>query len=215
MRKGCNISGTMPETTAEHSLRDIARNAVREEVLRQAWNLFASQGFEATTIDQVVEAAGMSRRTFFRYFSGKDELLLERLLESGQSVADALARRPDDESAWHALRAAFDVIVISAEANAEPARRLQLMLRDEPGVRSSLEEKHRRWVRMLAPLVERHLPGRGGSALRKVEAVAVAASALSCLSVAQNAWTDDTNTPLSEVLDAAMNAVHPLDHPGS
>ena len=50
--------------TAELSLRDHARGAVRDEVMRQAWLLFSEQGFEATTVDQIAAAAGMSRRTF-------------------------------------------------------------------------------------------------------------------------------------------------------
>src|SRR6476619_5394403 len=89
------------------SLRDHARGAVRDEVMKQAWLLFADHGFEATTVDQVAAAAGMSRRTFFRYFAGKDELVLDRLLESGEGIATALAERPAAEDAWTALRAAF------------------------------------------------------------------------------------------------------------
>src|SRR6478735_7506224 len=94
--------------TAELSLRDHARGAVRDEVMRQAWLLFSEQGFEATTVDQIAAAAGMSRRTFFRYFAGKDELVLARLVESGENVAEALRGRPADEPVWKSLRRAFD-----------------------------------------------------------------------------------------------------------
>ena len=93
------------------TLRDHARSAVRDEVSKKAWLLFARQGFEATTVDQIAEAAGMSRRTFFRYFAGKDELVLDRIVASGRLVADALRDRPADEAAWPALRAAFDQTV--------------------------------------------------------------------------------------------------------
>ena len=94
----------MPEAM---TLRDRARSAIRDEVSKQAWTLFAEQGFEATTVDQIAEAAGMSRRTFFRYFAGKDELLLERLAEADAEIADRLRERPADEPAWPALRAAL------------------------------------------------------------------------------------------------------------
>src|SRR6266705_2863077 len=93
------------------TLRDRARDAIRDEVLTRAWLLFAEQGFAATTIEQVAEAAGMSRRTFFRYFSGKDELVAARLLASGDQLAAALAARPRSEPAWQALRSAFDAPV--------------------------------------------------------------------------------------------------------
>src|SRR4029077_8820150 len=99
----CQIAGNLTFMTAELTLRDHARGAVREEVMRQAWLLFSAQGFEATTVDQIAAAAGMSRRTFFRYFAGKDELVLTRLVESGQSVVDALRLRPADEPVWVSL----------------------------------------------------------------------------------------------------------------
>lgn len=188
------------------ALRDVARQAVREQVLRSAWELFAAHGFEATTIDQVAEAAGMSRRTFFRYFTGKDELILERLVEAGERVADALRARPADEAAWPALRAAFDELVAGQEAHPEVARRLGTMLRDEPGVRASAEERRRRWTETLRPLVAQRLadPADG------VRAAAMTGAALACLDAAQQAWTDRPTARLARLLDQAMSAVAPL-----
>ncbi len=104
LRHSMSETGTLGDMTAGPTLRDHARGAVRDEVMRQAWPLFAEQGFEATTVDQIADAAGMSRRTFFRYFAGKDELVLERLVESGERIADALRGRPADEPVWPALR---------------------------------------------------------------------------------------------------------------
>ncbi|MEX0426746.1 TetR family transcriptional regulator [Nocardioides sp. DS6] len=193
------------------NLREVARIAVRDEVQRHAWALFAHQGFEATTIDQIAEAAGMSRRTFFRYFSGKDELIIEKLVEAGERIAAALAERPEGESAWVALRAAFDVVVLSQESRPEQARALRLMLRDEHGVRASAEEWRRRWTDLLAPQVARRLPPAG---VRRdpdpdpdPRAVAVAGSALACLDAAQLAWAEHPGSRLAALLDEAMSAV--------
>jgi len=196
--------------TTDHTLRDLAREAVRQEVLRHAWKLFAVQGFEATTIDQVAEAAGMSRRTFFRYFTGKDELIVEQLVEAGERVAAELAARPAAEGAWTALREAFGVVVEAAEAHAEQSRALRIMLRDEAGVRGSLEEWRRRWTELLVPLVVGRLPAGPATAIG-VRAEAVAASALACLDAAQSAWAEDPASSLSGLVDEAMRAVAPLD----
>ncbi|MEP9382401.1 TetR/AcrR family transcriptional regulator [Nocardioides cheoyonin] len=206
----------MTTERSTESLRDLARHAVRDEVLRHAWVLFASQGFDATTIDQVAEAAGMSRRTFFRYFSGKDELIIEKLVEAGELVAAALAERPADESPWAALRAAFGVVVRSAETHAEQARTLRILLRDEPGVRGSLEEWRRRWTELLAPIVAARLAPAGRRAKRPdvradVRAEALAGSALACLDAAQTVWADHPRSSLSALLDEAMGAILPLD----
>ncbi len=195
--------------TAELTLRDHARGAVREEVMRQAWQLFSAQGFEATTVDQIAAAAGMSRRTFFRYFSGKDELVLTRLVESGAGVVEALRRRPADEPVWVSLRRAFDESVAEQEAHADLARPLLVMLRTEPGVRASVVEWRRRWQELLQPAVAERLPLRRGGSTPDVRAAAIVASALSCLETAQDAWAKHPTSRLATLLDQAMAAVAP------
>lgn len=204
------LNVTLVVEMSTETLRDLARHAVRNEVLRHAWDLFAQQGFEATTIDQVAEAAGMSRRTFFRYFSGKDELIVEKLVEAGEKIAAALAERPAEESAWVAVRAAFDVVVRGAEAYAEQSRALRLMLRDEPGVRGSVEEWRRRWAELLAPQVAGRLPAGASRRGPDVRAEALAGSAIACLDAAQLAWAEHPGTRLGTLLDEAMRAVAPL-----
>ena len=192
------------------TLRDHARGAVREEVLKQAWLLFAEQGFEATTVEQVAEAAGMSRRTFFRYFTGKDELVLERLIESGDRIAAALRARPATEPAWPALRNAFEETVLLQERYADRSRPLQLMLRDEPGVRVAVLERRRRWQQLLTPLVAERLPERSRRRTPDLRAAALTASALSCLEIAQETWAEHPGARLAGLLDETMATVAPL-----
>ena len=194
------------------SLRDHAREAIRDEVAKHAWTLFVTQGYEATTVDQIAEAAGMSRRTFFRYFAGKDELVLERLVASGNLIATALEGRPADEPAWPALRSAFAVTVALQEEHHEKSRPLQLMLRAEPALRTAIETRRQIWVDRLAPLTALRLPSpdpadREASDLR---ARAVTGSAVACLEAAQVAWAENPGTSLSALLDDAMGAVAPL-----
>lgn len=190
------------------TLRDHARGAVRDEVSKHAWLLFAEHGFEATTVDQIAEAAGMSRRSFFRYFAGKDELVLDRLTASGQLVADTLRGRPADEPAWPALRAAFCVTADLQEAHADTSRRLQLMLRDEPALRTTVETRRRVWLELLAPLVAPRLPGPDHGPDHRASAVTT--SAIACLEVAQITWATQPGSSLSGLLDEAMGAVAPL-----
>lgn len=190
----------------------VARGAVREEVMRQAWHFFATQGFEATTVDQIAEASGMSRRTFFRYFTGKDELLLARVVEAGQHIAGALRARPRQETAWQALRAAFEVSVQAQGVNPGTARVVGRMLRDEPAARATMQERRRLWLSLLIPIVSEHLRGSEPIDAKEanLRAAALAAAALSCLDVAQDAWIEDSTADLGTLLDAAMNAVTPL-----
>jgi AcrR family transcriptional regulator len=190
------------------TLRDHAREAVRAEVQRQAWRLFADHGYEATTVDRIAAASGMSRRTFFRYFASKDDLVLARMVESGGQIAAALEARPAAEPAWVALRSAFQVIVDKQLAQPQRSRPLQLMLRDEPAVRASVEEWRRRWTTLLAPAVAARMSVRDG--YEQLRAEALVRSALECLESAQEAWAERSDADLSLLVDVAMGAVAPL-----
>lgn len=191
----------MPTTSP--SIRDRAREAVRLEVQQQAWALFAEHGYEATTVDAIAAAAGMSRRTFFRYFQSKDDLILARMVESGEEMIAALRAQPETLAAWPALRAAFQVIIDRQVSSPARSRRLQLMLRDEPAARATVEEWRRRWTVLLRPVVaERLTDGR-----LDLMAEAIVRSALECLEAAQETWAGEPTADLSALVDEAMGAV--------
>src|SRR5690349_20048295 len=57
------------------ALREGKKDQTREDLAKAAFELFSQKGFEATTAAEIAAAANVSRRTFFRYFPSKDELL--------------------------------------------------------------------------------------------------------------------------------------------
>lgn len=184
---------------------------MRDEVSAHAWALFAQQGYEATTVEQIAEAAGMSPRTFFRYVTSKDELLLERLLEHGPAVADRLADAAPDVPAWRALRDALDAVVVPQDADAAQVRPLVTMLRDEPAVRAATAERRHRWEQLLAPVLAARLSAPGAAVTADdARVLALAGAALACLDAAQLAWVGRPAQRLADLLDAAMGAVSPL-----
>ena len=69
------------------------RRKVRSALAVAALDLFAEQGFESTTVDQIADAAGVGRRTFFRYFRAKEDVVFpghdERLSEVVQHLENA------------------------------------------------------------------------------------------------------------------------------
>src|SRR4029450_3282786 len=68
----------------------------------EAVRLFAEKGFQATTIEEIAAAADVAPRTFFRYFSSKEEVVFWS--EHQPMLAGHVAARPDDEPAAQALR---------------------------------------------------------------------------------------------------------------
>jgi len=180
---------------------------MRAEVSEVAFRLFAEQGFDNTTVEQIAAEAGLSRTTFFRYFGTKEDVVLGRMCEIGHEIAAALAGRPEGERPWDSLRRAFDVI---AQADpGEPGRPQDFtrLLSDACALMTRQWEKTQGWQSMLVPEISRRL---GGPA-RDLRARALVASAIDCLDAATDARTaGDGTTPLSVLLDQAMSELSEL-----
>src|SRR6266536_1666319 len=88
-------------------VRERTRRAVRGELAQLAVGLFVEKGYDETTIDDLAAAAGMSRRTFFRYFASKEELVMGKYEFFGEQLAEELAARPVDDPLWASLRPLF------------------------------------------------------------------------------------------------------------
>jgi AcrR family transcriptional regulator len=67
----------MKNTSARpQGLRERKRRETSERIIEKGLKLFVKNGFEATTLEAIAEAAGISRRTFFYYFKSKEDVLL-------------------------------------------------------------------------------------------------------------------------------------------
>ena len=54
----------------------VARTSnTRSRIIQAAWSLFYEQGYDDTTVDEIIEKSGTSRGSFYHYFEGKDALL--------------------------------------------------------------------------------------------------------------------------------------------
>lgn len=191
---------------ARPGLWERSRRGARAEITDTAMRLFLEQGFDATTIDQIVTEVGISRRSFFRYFGTKEDVVLGNLVELGLSVQAALRARPATEPPWEALTAAL--LTLAAPTTApERTLRTSRMLHGTPSLKARLLEKQLRWLELLVPEVERRmgiLPGGPADA----RASAIVASALACLDAANQTWTlHDGEGDLAELFTEAVAAV--------
>ncbi|CAN5312980.1 TetR family transcriptional regulator [soil metagenome] len=191
---------------AQASVWDRQRAAVREEIIRTAVELFLSQGFEATTIDQIVGAVGVSRRSFFRYFGTKEDVVLGDLAARGEAIAANLAERPEDEGPWDAIRGAFHEAQQTSMTDEASELALGRMLFDTPSLRARFLEKRLRWHNLFVPLVAHRLPGRVDAS--KLAAAAIVGSALACLDAASEIWVATGGSgSLADLYDDAVAAV--------
>ncbi len=188
------------------SLWDRQREVVREEIIQASLRLFLHQGFDATTIDQIVNEVGVSRRSFFRYFGTKEDVVLGDLVSRGEVIAAELAKRPVEEDPWSALRNAFHESqeIIRGEQSSELA--FGRMLFDTPSLRARFLEKQSRWQSLFVPLIASRLSPRSEGT--NVRATAIVAAALACLDAASEAWiAADGDATLSDLYDEAVAAV--------
>jgi AcrR family transcriptional regulator len=105
-------------------LRERKKLETRLALARAAMRLFEERGYSATSIDDIAAAANVSRRTFFRYFASKDEVLIVDPGGKLEALHVALAEGPSEESTIEALRrgiralatAYYDPELVRAEA---------------------------------------------------------------------------------------------------
>jgi AcrR family transcriptional regulator len=96
-------------TAGSPSLANRKRELVREELAAAAAQLLHEREYDSITVDDITLAAGVSRRTFFRYFSSKEDVFLATFANFGREVQERLAERPSDEPPAKALRRAFAI----------------------------------------------------------------------------------------------------------
>jgi AcrR family transcriptional regulator len=93
--------------TRTPSRREKHKSRTRQALRQAALELFAAQGFDTTTTEEIAERAGVSVRTFFRYFPTKELVLFFGRYDAIQSFAAGLLSQPESASDVEAMRAAF------------------------------------------------------------------------------------------------------------
>lgn len=88
------------------TLRERKKQRTREALLRTALELFTTEGYERTTVDDIAEAVDVSQRTFFRYFAGKEEAALALMEVTVAHFLRSVRERPPQEAPMEALRQA-------------------------------------------------------------------------------------------------------------
>ncbi|ARX87297.1 TetR family transcriptional regulator [Streptomyces alboflavus] len=116
----------------EISLAERKRQLVADELTEAALQLLALKGFDAVTVDEIVGAAGVSKRTFFRYFASKEDVVIQFLADMGTGMCAELAARPAGERPSEALRHAVWVPLGECADHSERALRVVRLILGRP-----------------------------------------------------------------------------------
>ncbi|GAA4233013.1 TetR family transcriptional regulator [Actinomadura meridiana] len=148
-----------PSDPALAGLRERKKQRTRLALIDAALELFVSQGYEETTIDEIVAAVDVSQRTFFRYFATKEDVVTGFLGEHDQGMEDALAARPAGErpftALYESLRAILRTIATGDPADSVRFRRVRQVIEATPSLMAAQMARYAASTEALAAEIAR------------------------------------------------------------
>ena len=137
--------------------RERKKARTRRDLVEAAVRLFDERGFEGTTIEDITNAADVSPRTFFRYFTSKEEILFSEHQLSVDDLRNRLAECPDGEPLLVSVREAMLTIAGRIEENKD-FHLLRIRLNAEsPTVSAYALRVQQDWVRIIARALAKRL----------------------------------------------------------
>jgi AcrR family transcriptional regulator len=176
----------------------------RVRLQEAALALYGERGYEETTVAEIAERAGLTKRTFFRYFADKREVLFSgsELLE--QQMVAAIEAAPASASALGMIGAALDAAAVRFEEVREFARPRHRIIASSP----ELKERELIKAVSLATAMAGTLRARG---FGDTAAVLAAHTGVTIMHVAFEQWVDDPDrTPFQQIAGDALAQLREL-----
>jgi TetR/AcrR family transcriptional regulator, regulator of mycofactocin system len=175
----------------------------RRELRLIALRLFAEHGFDSTTIEQVAAEAGVSERTFFRYFTSKASVLWSEFESEVETIRTALGSVADDVPMMDAIRGAV-VAANHYHADDVPEMRLRMhLIATVPALSFTAAEHYEAWERAISEFAGRRL----GQPAESLYPLTVGRSVLAACRAAYDRWSARADADLTLYLDAALTAL--------
>ena len=113
----------------EEGLRERKRRETLHRIAEQGLKLFLTHGYEATTLDAIAEAAGISRRTFFYYFKSKEEILLA-WQDGGfnETLRAAVLEQSTNQSPLNAVKTALLELTVRFQADYKQTKEIERLM---------------------------------------------------------------------------------------
>lgn len=188
------------------AVRDRVREKMKAELAEQVYAVFAERGMDSVTAQQAAQAVGISRATFFRYFSSKEDAVVAALRSMSvhlSDIASTMSSHPG-ESLLEILRRSFEPAVISAERNPQSMRGHIELVWSTAALRASWQESRREQQAAMAQSLWPFC-----ASYRQAETSALLGLSLYDHALAR--WIDLPDGSLREVLDEAFDFAAMID----
>jgi mycofactocin system transcriptional regulator len=190
LRPGGGRRGRPPGTSA----RDLEVISLR---------LFSELGFEDTTVERIAAAAGVSRRTFFRYFDSKADVLWHAFDGEVRALRAAFAEVPADVPVMPAIRQAV-VGVNRYRADDVPELRTRMnLIASVPALAASAANHYDAWERAVSEFAASRL----GQSADSLYPLAIGRATLAVCRSAYDRWAERADADLTVYLDHALRAL--------
>jgi mycofactocin system transcriptional regulator len=165
-----------------------------------ALRLFTEQGFDATTIEQIAAQAGVSKRTFFRYFGSKTSVLWSEFDAEVDAIRAALAQVPGRVPMMDAIRQAV-VAANHYRAQDVPELRMRMnLISSVPALAASATVHYDAWEQAISDFAA----DRVGQPADSLYPMAVGRATLAVCRAAYDRWSARADADLTVYLDAAL-----------
>jgi TetR/AcrR family transcriptional regulator, regulator of mycofactocin system len=165
--------------------------------------LFTEDGFDDTTVERIAAAAGVSRRTFFRYFDSKTDVLWRAFDGEVRRLRDAFAQVPPEVPMMEAIR---QVVVGANRYRAEDVPELRTrmnLIGSVPALEASAAHHYDAWERAVSDFAA----GRLGQPASSLYPLAIGRATLAVCRSAYDRWVERADADLTAYLDQALHAL--------
>jgi AcrR family transcriptional regulator len=140
---------TRPLATQPETLRERRRLLLTDEIEQAALDLFTARGFAQVTVDDIAAAVGISRRTFFRYFATKEDVLVADKRVRAERVQAAFDARPPDEPVLTSLHRVFVDVAHDMATRRDALVRREAVRAADPVLRARVNGQVAPWNELL------------------------------------------------------------------
>lgn len=191
-------------------MRDRVREKMKLELAEQVYPLFVREGLHNVTSEKAARAAGVSKATFFRYFTSKEDAVLTALRSQGSPLADVFSDLESlpGESLLELLRRSFEFPISAAERDPEAALCGMRLVWDSPSLRAGWAELRRQ---QQDELVRALLPFCANARMAQTAVVI----ALTLFDHTLERWAEHPDESLRAILDEVFDYASAIDVPWS